>query len=65
MSKYVETEGVRFFKDGLKGFDKESFISFVEENQKHDRIPKKVSPSKAWKAVEKYLKSQEKKKAKE
>lgn len=40
---------------GLKGFDsKESFISFIESNQKANRIHKNVDPKKAWKVAKKH-----------
>ena len=40
---------------GLKGFkNKESFISFIEDNQKHGRIHKNVNPEKAWRLAEKH-----------
>jgi hypothetical protein len=41
---------------GLKDFkSKESFISFIESNQKANRIHKNVNPEKAWKACEKHI----------
>ncbi len=66
MSDYVDIGfGERLFKKGLKDFDKESFIFFITENQKADRIKKSVDPKKAWKPVEKYLKTLEPKKESE
>ena len=65
MDKFVDIGfGVKLFKDGLKDFDKESFLSYLKDNQQAGRIHQNVSPSKAWNAVKQYCKQAEKKKKK-
>lgn len=57
-SKINIGSGVKLGTKGLKDFDsKESFISFIESNQKANRIHKNVNPEKAWKLVEKHTSS--------
>ena len=57
MSTHVDIgHGEKLYKGGLKGFDKESFISFIQSNQKAGRIHKNVDAKKAWKLVEKHVK---------
>jgi hypothetical protein len=52
--------GEKLSVKGLKGFkDKESFIHFIEDNQKHGRIHVNVDPKKAWKAAKKYIEKKE------
>jgi len=57
MSIYIEIgSGEKLFIKGLKDFEsKESFISFIESNQKANRIHKNVDPKKAWKAAKKHI----------
>lgn len=57
MNDYVDIgHGEKLYKGGLKGFDKESFISFIQGNQEAGRIHKNVDTNKAWRLVEKYTK---------
>lgn len=63
MSKFIDIGcGVKLFKEALKDFDKESFISFLKNNQEAGLLHKNVVPSKAWTAVKSYCKKPEKKK---
>ena len=57
MSDFVDIgHGEKLYKDGLKSFDKESFISFIQGNQEAGRIHKNVDAKKAWNKVKNHVK---------
>ena len=65
MSDYIDIgSDVKLFKDGLKGFSKESFISYLENNQKDGRLPKSIDPKKAWTKVKSTIEANDKADAK-